>query len=187
LIPRYNSFRPRTIKEYYASMERAAARRKKRMAKRRELGIGPDRTTVIAQLDHFTSLLVIRRDRKVHSGLCLVCMAKQRLGLLHRAPEPIQCAYHVLPRGDGLVHWDLRNIIGACFRCNLGELHSRAKSSLRARYRKIHIEIITEPVLVDLERLAGETADYSTADLIAMRDERKSQLEARQCIKSTKK
>lgn len=139
----------------------------------------PDKTTLTAQLDHLTSLLVRRRDRIVHAGLCLICIAKQQLGLLDRAPEPIELCYHIQPRGDRKTRWDLRNMVGACSRCNDGERWSRAKASLRARYRAIHAHIVGEAVLIDLEKLSTETAKYSTADLIEMRDQRKAQLENR--------
>lgn len=171
-----------TIKEYYA---RDAQRKKRRAlaakfnAKMSGKAVTPDKSTLIAQLDHITSLLVRRRDRLVHAGLCLVCVAKQALGLLDRAPEPIELCYHVLPRGDKMTRWDLRNMIGACRRCNDGERWSRTKASLRARYRAIHAYILGEAVLQELEKLSTETAHYSTADLITMRDERKAQLEGR--------
>lgn len=171
-----------SIRDYY---ERDGQRKKRRKlvqkfnSKMSGKPIHPEKSTIKAQLDHITSLLVRRRDRLVHAGLCLVCMAKQRLGLLDRAPEPIALAYHILPRGDGLLHWDLRNIIGACVRCNGGELWSRTKASLRDRYERIHIEIVGDDVYEALKELSGKESHYTTADLIAMRDERKLILEGK--------
>lgn len=161
------------------SIDRAAARRKRRRANAKFIAETQGVSVLLnfkgamAKLDHLTSLYVRRRDRGVHAGLCLVCVAKQRLGLLDRAPEPIQVAYHIMPRADQATRWHLQNVIGACVRCNGGEKWSRTRASLRDRYKDIHIEIVGFQVYEELEQLAKTTADFSVADLLAKCDELK--------------
>lgn len=169
------------------SIDRAAARKRRRIdnakfiAETQGVAVLLNFKGAMAKLDHLVSLYVRRRDRMVHAGACLVCMAKQRLGLLDRAPEPITLAYHIVPRGDQTTRWHLWNVIGACKRCNDGERWSRTRASLRARYRLIHIEVLDlihgigkgEAILIELERLSTLTADFSVADILAKCDETK--------------
>ena len=164
-----------------AKQEKAKERRKKRTSKRRELGFGPDRTTVRAQLDHLWSLAIRRRDRKVYAGLCLVCVIKRLLGFKTDSANPIEVAYHVLPRGNDTTRWLLENGVGACGPCNEGEKWSRSggRAVVKKRYRQIHIELIGEKKLLELEALAEQTADFSTADLIELRDKLKALVEGR--------
>lgn len=136
------------------------------------------KTLLFKQLDHLCKLIVFRRDMKRFSGYCLVCVIKRELGLTKEPPRPITTPYHVLPRGDKAVRWDIRNVIGSCGGCNYGELKSRATSAGKARMRVIHSLIVSETVLLDLEALAKTTVHFSTADLIALRDKLKAQLES---------
>lgn len=169
------------------SIDRAAARKRRRrdnakfIAETQGVSVLLNFKGAMAKLDNLVSLYVRRRDRAVHAGYCLVCMAKQRLGLLDRVPEPITLAYHIVPRGDQVTRWDLRNVIGACKRCNDGERWSRTRASLKERYRLIHIEVLNwtqgeglgGPTLILLESLAAKTADFSVADLLAKCEETK--------------
>lgn len=180
MIQRYTSLRAVSIKDHYAKEAKAAERRRKRMAKRRELGLGPDRTTVKARLDHLHSLAIRRRDRKVHGGLCLVCMAKARMGIMNYPPQPIELAYHIVPRGDENTRWRMDNAVGACSRCNYGELHSRERESTKALYRSIHIVLLgSEAKLLELERLSRLHSDLSTAALLVMCETMKKIVEGR--------
>lgn len=191
-----------SLKDYYA---RAKERKLKRMAKAEALwgrpgaqtgGIvvgdvrkakrakshlnakWPDRKLIMKQLDEVCKWIVIRRDRKIYFGYCLICVVKRELGFTSERPRPITTPYHIQPRGDLATRWDLRNVIGTCSPCNLGELMSRSKSALKIRYRKIHSIIIGESVLIELEEMAKTTIHWSTADLIEKRDALKAQLGA---------
>ncbi len=180
----------KTIQEHYEARQRAAERRKRRksnvefQAKIKGIDVLETRTVVKAQLDHYTSLIVRRRDMKIHAGLCLVCMAKQKMCILKRAPNPITQAYHIVPRSDALTRWDLRNVVGSCWACNFGEKESRNRQSTKELYRRIHIEILGGGViglsaLNDLEYLATQPAKFSTPELVSKRDERKLLLEGK--------
>ena len=165
------------------SIERAAARRRRRranaqfIAETQGVSVLLNYKGAMAKLDNLVSLYVRRRDRGLHAGYCRVCVTKQRLGLLDRAPEPITLAYHVLPRADQTTRWDLRNVVGACKRCNDGERWSRTRASLRDRYKLIHQEMIGYDVYEELEQLSNQTADFSVADLLAKCDEIKKLME----------
>jgi hypothetical protein len=54
---------------------------------------------------------------------------------------------------------------------------SRANSSLKARYRALHAMLIGDAVMLELEALAETTVQYSTAELIDLRDKMKETLE----------
>ncbi len=164
------SLRASSWAEAVAQQQRALERRRKRLARRKEIGTGPDRTTIRAQLDYLYSLAIRRRDRRVFSGVCLVCKAKQALGLMTDTARPIEVCYHIVPRGDDMTRWHMDNAVGACSRCNNGERWSRTRESLRARYRQIHVYLLGESKLSELEALSRKTADFSTADLIEKRD-----------------
>lgn len=141
--------------------------------------IQASRTKVKKQLDSICSLIVRRRDVKRFSGFCVICVTKRETGLGRGAAlRPIAVCYHILPRGDESTRWDLRNMIGTCAPCNYGELMSRSTSAQKARMRAIHSAILGEDVLVELEDKAATIAKFSTADLIARRDELKAYLEA---------
>ncbi len=139
------------------------------------------RTVLKKRLWDITSLLVRRRDVKRFGGYCLICVIKEQMGLLYRAKNTIQCAYHVFPAGDAAVQYDLRNIVGACHACNDGEMHSRHSNhdSLRQRYRAIHQALIGWELYAILEKLAGTICKQpSNVELKEMYEERKSKLEA---------
>jgi hypothetical protein len=145
-------------------------------AKLKGIDVLTSRTVIKKQLDHLVSLIVRQRDVKRFSGYCLICTVKRQLGF-QSAMRPIQVGYHILPRGDSAVRWDLRNVIGTCAPCNQGELMSRANSSLKARYRALHAMLIGDAVMLELEALAETTVQYSTAELIDLRDKMKETLE----------
>ncbi len=143
--------------------------------------IQSNRKLLKAQLWAITSLLVRRRDRGIYAGYCLICVIKEQLGILRRAKNPIQCAYHVFPAGDAAVQYDPRNIVGACHSCNDGEMHSRhsSRDSLRQRYRMIHRALLGPELYSELETLAGTIVKQpSDAELKQMYDERKQTMEA---------
>ncbi len=174
-----------TMKQYY---ERDAQRKRRRKlaaafnARMKGVNVLETRTSLKAQLDHLVSLIVRRRDRCLHAGLCRVCIVKERMCILKRSPLAITQAYHILPRGDSMTRWDLRNVVGSCWPCNFAEKESRNRVSSKLLYERIHIELlgggtVGRGVLSDLEYLASQTAQYSTSDLIAKRDEFKKILE----------
>lgn len=154
--------RPKTLAEAIQGSQRSKERRAKRSAKRREMGMGPTRTTVRAQLDHLWSLVIRRRDRIANAGYCLICRVR-----------PIQVAYHIVPRADDTTRWDLENGVGACCECNYAEQMNRLK------YRYKHIEIFGEKKIDMLEKKSRGMAKFSLADLISMRDALKAKLEGR--------
>lgn len=178
-MKRYSSIKAMTIQEYAEQQKRAKQRKAKRIAKRRELGLGPTRTTVRAQLDHLWSLAVRRRDRKTHAGFCRVCMVKIQLGFRIGSPRPAEVAYHIVPRGDDMTRWLLSNGVAACSQCNWGELQSRTRTSTKAHYRALHAAMIGERELCILESLAKQTANFSLADLIELREKLKAIAEGR--------
>lgn len=166
-------------------LEKAAARKKKRRVNARFIAdtggkpIKIDRVTVRAQLDHLYSLVIRRRDRKARDGYCLVCCVKRDLGFSVALPNPISNCYHILPRGDDSVRWHPENAVGSCWPCNAGEKWARGKDSSRAKYRAIHAGLIGLDRLTELEALAKTRANFTTAELVAKRDELKSVLEGK--------
>lgn len=190
MIRRYKSVSPKTLLEGYEARQRAADRAKRRAsnvrfnAKLKGVDVLASRTTLKKQIDDITSLIVRMRDKKAHGGLCLVCVVKERMCILKRSPNHIQLAYHIVPRGDTMTRWDMRNMVGACAPCNQGELWSRSRQSTKMVYERIHVEllgggIIGLEALHDLEYLATQTLKLSNADLIAKRDELKKFLEGK--------
>ena len=161
------------------SIDRAATRKRRRranvkfIAETNGVAVLLSHKAAVARLDHLTSIYVRRRDRGLYAGLCLVCKAKEKLGRLGREVHPITLAYHVLPRADMAVRFDLRNVIGGCSACNDGERWSRTRASLRDQYKEIHQEIIGFDVYEELEHLAKTTVHFTVADLIAKCDELK--------------
>lgn len=191
MIQRYKSASPKSIMEYYEARQRAAARRKRRkgnalfQAKIKGIDVLTSKTVLKKQIDDLTSIIVRRRDRLVHAGLCLVCMVKERMCILKRKPNPITQAYHIIPRGDFMTRWDLINQVGSCWPCNMGEKESRHRRSAQELYRRIHIDLLGGGIvgsdrLRDLEYLAEQRANYSVQDLIAKRDGFKALLEGKQ-------
>lgn len=179
-----------TIRDYYAKKRGRKLNRQTRARDNMKLARAAgneikntllSRTALYKQLDHLCKLIAIRRDRKREAGYCLVCVAKRQLGFGHEVLRPITTPYHVMPRGDKAVRWDLRNIIGTCAACNWGELKSRSTAARKAKMRQIHSYILGEPVLLDLEALAKTTAKFSMADLLELRDRLKAILEGRAC------
>lgn len=187
MIPRYKSPSPKSVAEYYAAKQRAAERRSRRkgnadfQAKIKGIDVLTSKTVLKKQIDDITSIIVRRRDRKVHAGLCLICMIKQRMCILKRSPNPITQSYHIIPRGDLMTRWMLINQVGSCWACNMGEKESRHRRSSQDLYRRIHIEllgggVIGQARLEDLEYMANQRTDWSLQDLIEKRDDFKSLL-----------
>lgn len=183
-------YKQKTLAEALADRQRAKARAQRRagnvrfIAKIQGVDVLASRTTVKKQIDDIVSLIVRKRDRKVHGGLCRVCVIKERMCILKRSPNPIQLAYHIVPRGDTMTRWDLRNIVGACVPCNGGELWSRSRHSTKMVYERIHVELLGGGIigleqLHDLEYLATQTLKLDRAQLIAKREDMKAILEGR--------
>lgn len=164
MIHRYKSLRPQTYDAFLFQQKAAKDRLVKRKAKRSLLGLAPRSSDVNARLDSLHSLAVRLRDKKVHGGTCLVCVAKHQLGIGRYAPRRIEVAYHIVPRGDYNTRWRMDNAVGACKRCNFGEKMSRERESGRATYRIIHAHLVGgEAKLLDLESLSRLKCDLSVA------------------------
>ncbi len=181
-------YKQQTLEQALAQRQRAKARAQRRagnvrfIARMQGVDVLESRTTLKKKIDDIASLIVRRRDLKAHAGLCLVCVVKERMCILKRSPNRIELAYHIVPRGDTMTRWDLRNMVGACGPCNQGELWSRATASRKALYARIHAELlgggeIGRVALHDLEYLATQTLKMDRAQLIEKRDELKSFLE----------
>lgn len=190
MIPRYKSPNPKTILEYYEARQKRTERRARRkgnalfQAKIKGIDVLTSKTVLKKQLDDLTSIIVRRRDRLVHAGLCLVCMVKERMCILKRKPNPITQSYHIIPRGDFMTRWLLQNQVGSCWACNMGEKESRHRRSAQELYKRIHVELlgggdIGRAQLADLEYQATLRANFSVQDLIAKRDEMKALLEGK--------
>jgi hypothetical protein len=52
----------------------------------------------------------VREVARQAAGVCLIC----KVG-------PIQCCFHFVRRGRKILRWDLRNVVGACNKCNFKE------------------------------------------------------------------
>jgi 5-methylcytosine-specific restriction endonuclease McrA len=117
----------------------------------------PTRTAVRKQLWDATSLIVRMRDRRIADGRCLICRAR-----------PIECAYHIEPQqcGDS-VRYDLNNVIGACHGCNWGEKNNRRQ------YQDKHVALFGADRIAALKAKAALTVHLTTAELIALRNERR--------------
>jgi hypothetical protein len=184
---RSSPIRAMTLAAYKAQEARKAERAERRARNRRFIAkmsgktLVPSFKMVCAQLDAIWSIVIRRRDMKLYAGYCLVCAVKHQLGLARYEKQPIEVAYHIEPRGNLLVRWRLDNGVGACARCNDGEKWSRSggRRSLQDMYRKIHVALVGETKLQELELLARQKADFSTAELIEMRDELKAVAEGR--------
>lgn len=176
-----------TMAEFKKMMERKSAKKTKRrenarfIAKMKGGRIVASRTTIKAQLFDLSSRIVRRRDAKLYSGLCLVCVVKRALGFQSENARPIECAYHIEPRGDAGVAFRLDNQVGSCWPCNKGEKHSRDRASTREHYRKIHVYLVGEDKLLELARAASETVQKSDAELIELRDKYKKMMEEGRC------
>ena len=153
-----------TIAEYLSLAKKKKAKRKdnaKFIAKMAGKKLAPSRSKLRAQIWHFTSLIVRKRDSKSNNGLCLICNR-----------NPIQVAYHLVPSMEGdSIRYDLDDLCGACFSCNWGE------KNWRRRYRDKHIGIFGKEKIEALEAKARTITKFSLADLVALRDERKRMLE----------
>lgn len=167
---------------WVARQARAAARKAKRADNRRFIAkaqgkhIQPDRKLARKKLDDLTSMIVRLRDKKIAGGLCLVCLAKKRLGMIQdRAAEYIYLAYHIERRGKEAVRWDLDNIVGACRRCNEWERFTRYQNP--DLVRRVHVEVIGEAKLTAIEMAGKAGAKYSTAEILLMYEQRKAMLE----------
>lgn len=164
MIPRYKSLRPKTYNAFLFEKKAAKDRLVKRKAKASLLGHAPRSSEINAKLDAMHSLAVRLRDKKVHGGLCLVCVVKQQLGINRYPPQPITQTYHIVPRGDYNTRWRMDNAVGSCWPCNSGEKYSRNTESGRANYRIIHTHLVGgELKLLELERLSRLKLDLSVA------------------------
>ena len=99
------------------------------------------------KLDTFWSYAIRLRDRILY-GRCRIC-----------DKNPIEVAYHIVPRGDDATRWDLENGCGACHNCNRGEQMNRLK------YRRKHVLIFGADKIEALEAKARTKAKFSIEDL----------------------
>lgn len=89
----------------------SAARRKKRIAKRRLLNAGkpklPARSKLVKALDRVFSLLIRSRDRKETGGKCVFGCGRE-----------IEHCFHFVTRSKHSVRWHFLNAAGSCSACN---------------------------------------------------------------------
>ena len=153
-----------TLAEYLSLKNKKKAKRKdnaKFIAKMAGKKLAPSRSKLRAQIWHFTSLLVRKRDSKLYNGMCVICKNK-----------PIQVCYHIIASMEGdSTRYDLENLRGACSACNYAEFR------WRRRYAEKHREIFGQEKMLALEAKAKLTVHFSQSDLVALRDERKRMLE----------
>lgn len=153
-----------TMSKYLAIKKNKKAKRKanaKFIAQTSGKKVTPSRSKLRAQIWHFTSLIVRKRDSKLYNGMCVICRFR-----------PIFCTYHIIPAGEGdSTRYDLQNLVGACLSCNYAEYR------WRRRYAEKHREIFGIRMIEALEARAKEITKYSVADLVALRDERKKMFE----------
>ena len=154
-----------TIAEYLSLAKKKKAKRKdnaKFIAKMAGKKLAPSRSKLRAQIWHFTSLIVRKRDSKLYDGKCVICKI-----------NPIECAYHKISASEGdSTRYDLDNLCGSCHSCNYAEFR------WRRRYAEKHREIFGKEKIEALEAKAKLTVHLSQADLVALRDERKRMLES---------
>lgn len=87
------------------------------------------------------------RDRRFH-GKCRIC-----------GERPIECAYHIIPRGKLATAFDVENIVGACNPCNNGERYHRLE------YRDKHRKIFGAKFYDALWEKSKQSVKYSVDDL----------------------
>lgn len=158
-----------SIKEYY---QRRDLRKAKRMEKAALLGLGPDNSVLRGQINDLWSIIIRRRDNRLYDGWCRICLIKYEvIGREYGKIRRIEQGYHIVPRGDDAVRWLLINGVGSCGPCNYGEKMSRERESSRMAYREIHVALIGEPALKEIERLANTTIHFAHTDLLDKREE----------------
>lgn len=119
------------------------------------------------QLDAITSIIVRMRDKRKTGGICLVCIAKKRLGwIADRPANPIMLSYHVISRGHRRIRWDLENQVGACAACNQWESLSRRQAP--EQVRAVHVELLGPLRLAELEERSRQDFEWDRASAVEL-------------------
>ncbi len=99
-----------TYAEAIAKIRLRAERKEKRREKAKELGLRKPKLDKIPLLikknDAIFSLIIRGRD------------AKRGCPFFHEVFTPVQCCFHIIPRGKHWVRWDMDNAVGSCHSCN---------------------------------------------------------------------
>lgn len=149
----------KSFEEFLAKRAKAAERKSKRAAKRRELKVGETtkRSDLKVKIVRVLGLL----DAKANGTHCRI----------HGAPCQGEVAYHLIPqqRGDA-TRFRRDNIVWACRRANYGEFRNRSL------YREKHIQIFGRARIESIEEAAKAIVQFSRADLLEMFDNLRSEL-----------
>ena len=151
----------RSLAEYLAAKIKAKERKAKRRAKRVELKIGDlaSKGDMKKKIVRVLGLL----DRKTNGNGCRI----------HPGEHAGTLAYHLIPqqRGDA-ARFLPENVVWACRGANFGELKNRSL------YREKHCAIFGRAAIERIESIAMGTAHFSSADLRAMFEVVRFELEA---------
>ena len=154
------------MKPWHLKLKKSAARKSKRMAKRRLLGIkgSISKTVVKKALWDMVSLYVRLRDKALYGPMCRIC-----------GRRPIQCAYHLVPSNDGAdTRYDPANIVGACSSCNFAEYHHRYSFQFK------HEKLFGLELMDALREKSKAVVQYSRTDLLLLKAEFKRKIENRE-------
>ena len=116
--------------------------------KRARKKTGTERQRLIVLLDGLVGTYAKLRDKIINSGRCRICNV-----------NPIEAAYHIIPRGKWAVRFDTDNVLGSCHNCNYGEKNHRLE------YREKHIAILGLEKYTALWEKGKQTAKFSIQDL----------------------
>lgn len=125
------------------------------IAKMKGKKLEASRSTLVAQIDGFWSIIVRRRDMKLYGPNCRSC--KWRTGTT---------ACHKVPKQRGYaVRWLLINGYLGCSSCNFSEVMNRSLWQ-----NKRFVIIFGQSEMDELNRIARTKKQFSDADLIELRD-----------------
>lgn len=93
--------------------------------------------------DALLSLVVRLRGKRRTGGLCELCMK-----------NPIQVAFHFIPRGNLATRWELDGSCASCSSCNYSEQINRGRKAQDEGWRVHHVRLVGEARVVELEALA---------------------------------
>ena len=151
----------RSLAEYLAAKIKAKERKAKRRAKRVELKIGDLATKGDMKKKIVRALGLL--DRKTNGNACRI----------HGSPCVGNTAYHLCPQGRGdAARFLPENVVWACKAANYGEFRNRSL------YREKHCAIFGRASIERIESIATGTAHFSSADLRAMFEVVRFELEA---------
>ncbi len=132
-------------------LKRSYIKRRKKPKKRRKKTA---RKKLLDKLWKVCSLYIRLRDIKKYGGGCPLCNN-----------NPIQVAFHFLPRGIKIIKYDPINLVGACKNCNFHEMKTRGADF---RYEKWFIANRGQEEWDRLNKLKYTIVQYSLDDIEKM-------------------